>query len=69
MFVHNFSVPKKEAFAIVASLRCMDYLVSEHNLAIFRDNARLGYLFDPYGRNTGISRHTASKLVRCAIVA
>ncbi len=30
-------------------------------------SSNLVYLFDPYGRNPGIARHTASKLMRWAI--
>lgn len=63
----NWSVPEKEGFAVVESLCRMDYLISGHIVTIFTDHANLVYLFDPYGRNPGVSRHTASKLMRWAI--
>ncbi len=59
--------PEKEGFAIVEAMCRMDYIVSGHVISIFTDHANLVYLFDPYGRHPGISRHTASKLMRWAI--
>lgn len=44
-----------------------DYLVAAHTVAIFTDHANLVYLLDTYGRILGLSRHTASKLMRWEI--
>ena len=63
----NWSVPEKEGFAIVESMCRLDYLVVGHTVSIYTDHANLVYMYDPYGRNPGISRHTASKLMRWAI--
>lgn len=48
-------------------MRRLDYLVYEHTVSIFTDYSNLVYLYDPYGRNPGISRHKASKLMSWAI--
>ena len=63
----NWSVPEKEGFAIVEAMCRLDYLITGRTVSIFTDHANLVYLFDPYGKNPGISRHTASKLMRWAI--
>ncbi len=63
----NCSVPEKEGFAVIEAMCRLDYLVSGHKVTIFTDHANLVYLYDPYGRNPGIVRHTASKLMRWAI--
>lgn len=34
---------------------------------MFTDHANLVYIFDPYGRNPGKPRHTASKFMRWAL--
>ena len=63
----NWSVPEKEGYAIVEAMCRLDYLVMGREVNIFTDHANLVYLYDPYGRNPGISRHTASKLMRWAL--
>ena len=63
----NWSVPEKEGFAIVEAMCRLDYLITGLTVSIFTDHANLVYLYDPYGRNPGIARHTASKLMRWAI--
>lgn len=45
----------------------LDYIICGRTVSIFTDHANLVYLFDPYGRNPGIARHTASKLMRWAL--
>ena len=45
----------------------LDYLILGREVTIFTDHANIVYLYDPYGRNTGIPKHTASKLTRWAI--
>lgn len=63
----NWSVPEKEGFAIVESMCRVDYLVLGREVSIYTDHANLVQLYDPYGHNPGIPRHTASKLMRWAI--
>lgn len=63
----NWSVPEKEGFAIVESMCRVDYLVMGREVSIYTDHANLVQLYDPYGKNPGIARHTASKLMRWAI--
>ena len=63
----NWSVPEKEGFAIVEAMCRVDYLVMGREVSIYTDHANLVQLYDPYGRNPGIPRHTASKLMRWAI--
>ena len=68
----NWSVPEKEGYAIVEAMCRLDFLVLGREVTIlnivnFTDHANLVYLYDPYGHNSGIARHTASKLMRWAI--
>ena len=49
------------------SMSKLDYLVTGRTVAIFTDRANLVYLFDPYGKNPGMARHKASKLIRWAL--
>ena len=63
----NWSVPEKEGYAIVEAMCCLDYLVIGREVPIFTEHATLLYLYDPYGKNTGIRKHTARKLMRWAI--
>lgn len=65
--VINWSVPEKEGYAIVESMCRLDYLVQGSDVNIFTDHANPVYLYDPYGSNPGIQRHTASKLMRWEI--
>lgn len=63
----NWSMPEKEGYAIVEAMCRLDYLVCGNVVSIFTDHANLVYLYDPFGRNPGIPRHTASKLMRWAL--
>lgn len=65
--VAGWSVPDEEGFAMVESMTNLDYLVTGRTVAIFTDHANLVYLFDPYGQSFGMSKHTASKLMRWAL--
>ena len=60
----NWSVPEKEGYAIVEAICRLDFLVLGREVTIFTDHANLVYLYDPYGHNSVIARHTASKLMR-----
>eukprot|EP00171_Calliarthron_tuberculosum_P003750 IDg3750t1 len=62
-----WSTPEKEGFAIVESMCRLDYLVSSYVIPIYTDYANLVYIYDQYGRNTGMPRHTANKLMRWAL--
>ena len=63
----NWSVPEKEGYAIVESMTSLDHIVMGREVNIFTDHANLVYLYDPQGRNPGMPRHTASKLMRWAM--
>ena len=63
----SWSVPENESFPIVEAMCRLDYIITGITVAIFTDHASLVYLFDPYGQNPGIARHTACKLMRWAV--
>ena len=63
----NWSVAEKEGFAIVEAMCRIDYLVMGREVSIYTDHANLVHMYDPLGRNPGMPRHTASKLMRWAI--
>lgn len=63
----KWSIPEKEAFAIAEAIFFLDYSVTGHFLTIFTGQDNLVYFYDPYSRNPGIPRHTASTLMRSAI--
>lgn len=63
----NWSVPEKEGFAVVEAMCRLDYLIAGRSVSIFTDHANLVYIYDPYGSNPGIARHTANKLMRWAL--
>ena len=60
----KWSMPEKEGFAIVTAMCRMDYLLQHKEVSIFTDHANLLNLYDPCGRNPGVHRHTANKLMR-----
>lgn len=63
----NWSVPEKEGFAIVQSMCRLDDIICGRTLPIFTDHANEVYRIDPCGRNSGIARHIATKLMRWAL--
>lgn len=63
----NWSIIEKEAFSVVESMKRLDYFTAAGEVSLFTDHANLFYIFDPYGRNPGISRHTANNLMRWAL--
>ena len=63
----NWSLVAKEAFAVVESMSRLEYLTASQEVSLFTDHANLVCIFDPHGRNPGISRHTANKLMRWAL--
>lgn len=60
-------MPEKEGSAIFEEMYRLDYLVSGRKISIFTDHENLVYLYDPYGRNPGIARHTEKKLIPWAV--
>ena len=54
----KWSVPEKEGFAVAEPMTKLDYLVSGQEVVIFTDHANLVYLYDPFGLNPGIARHS-----------
>lgn len=63
----QWSVPEKEGFAVVEAMTKMDFLTYGREVTIFTDHANLVYIYDPFGKNPGIARHTACKLMRWAL--
>ena len=63
----TWSLVEKEALSIVESMTKLDYITSAREIVLYTDHANLLHIFDPYGRNPGIARHTANKLMRWAI--
>lgn len=62
------SVPEKEGIAIVEATFRMDYLTASRLTLIYNNHVKpLVYIYDPYGQNLGIARHTANKLMRWAV--
>lgn len=62
-----WSTVEKEAFAVVESMIRFEYLIGGKEISLYTDHANLIYIYDPYGRNPGIAKHTASKLTRWAV--
>ncbi len=63
----NWSIVEKEAFAVVESMVRLDHFTASGEVSFFTDHANLTYIFDPYGNNPSIGRHTGSKLMRWAL--
>ncbi|CDF33987.1 unnamed protein product [Chondrus crispus] len=45
----------------------LDHFTASGEVSLYTYHANLVYIFDPYGRNPGMSRHTANKLMRWAL--
>lgn len=63
----RWSTPEKEGYAVVQSMCQLDYVTSCRHVNVFTDHRNLVYLYDPMGRNPGVPRHTANKLLRWAL--
>lgn len=63
----HWSIVEKEAYAVVASMEQFHYMTAGGTVHMFTDHANLTYIFDPYGRNPGINRQVANKLMRWAL--
>lgn len=63
----RWSIVEKEAFSVVESMTKLDHFTALGEVSLYTDHANLVYIFDPYGRNPGISKHTAHKLMRWAL--
>lgn len=63
----HWSIVEKEAYAVVFSMETFHYLTAGSTVHIWTDHANLTYIFDPYGRNPGINRQVANKLMRWAL--
>lgn len=59
--------PSRTDFAIVESMARIDYLVAGRIVSIYTYHLNLVCMYDTFGRNTGISGHTARKLMRWAL--
>lgn len=60
----NWSIVEKEAFSVVESMIRLDHYTAAGEVSLYTDHANLVYIFDPYGSNPEMSRHTANKLMR-----
>jgi hypothetical protein len=58
---------EKEAYSTVESMIRFDHIVGVRHKSLYTDLSNRVYNFDPYGQNTGITRHTASQLMRYAV--
>lgn len=63
----RWSTPEKEGYAVVQSMCQLDHITSCRQVNVFTDHRNLVYLYDPVGRNPGVPRHTANKLLRWAL--
>jgi hypothetical protein len=63
----SWAVVEKEAYSIVESMIRFEHIVGGRYVSLYTDHSNLVYIFDPYGQNPGIARHTASKLMRWAV--
>jgi RNase H-like domain found in reverse transcriptase len=63
----SWATVEKEAYSIVESMIRFEHIVGGHHVSLYTDHSHLVYIFDPYGQNPGIARHTASKLMRWAV--
>jgi RNase H-like domain found in reverse transcriptase/Reverse transcriptase (RNA-dependent DNA polymerase) len=63
----SWAIVEKEAYSIVESMIRFEHVVGGRHVSLYTDHSDLIYIFDPYGQNPGIARHTASKLMRWAV--
>jgi len=63
----HWSIVEKEAFSVVTAMEQFYYMTAGGTTHIWTDHANLTYIFDPYGRNPGINRQVANKLMRWAL--
>jgi RNase H-like domain found in reverse transcriptase len=63
----SWAIVEKEAYSIVESMIRFEHIVGGRHVSLYTDHSNLVYIFDPYGQNPGIGRHTASKLMRWAV--
>lgn len=58
---------EKEAFSVVESMIRFEHIVGGREISLYTDHTNLVYIFNPYGQNPEIARHTASMLMRWAV--
>jgi RNase H-like domain found in reverse transcriptase len=64
----RWTVPKKEWFAIVATVTKVDYLLLSHDeFLILSDHLNLTYIYNPLSADPSIARHVVHKLQRWAL--
>ena len=64
---NNWSIVEKEASAVVETMTKLHHITASGTVSVHTDHSNLTYIFDPYGRNPGIAKHTANKLLRWAL--
>jgi RNase H-like domain found in reverse transcriptase/Integrase zinc binding domain len=62
--MYNWSVPEKEAFAIVAAMTRLRYLTVMRTVHVYTDHRNLMSIYDPNSSNPSIASYVASKLQR-----
>ena len=65
----RWSTPEKEAYAIVASVDRLDYLLLRpEGFLLFTDHKNLTYIFDPARTNPRMAKHVVNKIQRWALL-
>jgi RNase H-like domain found in reverse transcriptase len=66
--MYNWSVPEKEAFAIVAAMTRLRYLTIMRTVHVHKDHRNLTFIYDPKSSNPNIASYVASKLQRWGVI-
>jgi RNase H-like domain found in reverse transcriptase len=66
--MYNWSVPEKEAFAIVAAMTRLRYLTIMRTVHVHTDHRNLTFIYDPKSSNPNIASYVASKLQRWGVI-
>jgi len=65
----RWSTPEKEAFAIIDSVRRLDYmLLRPEGFLLYTDHKNLVFIFNPISTNTHLSKHVLNKIERWSIL-
>ena len=65
----RWSTPEKEAYAIIASVDRLDYLLLRpEGFLLFTDHKNLTYIFDPVRTNPRMPKHVFNKIQRWALM-
>jgi RNase H-like domain found in reverse transcriptase len=64
----HWSVPEKEAFAIVAGMTRLRYLTVMRTVNVHKDHRNLTFIYDPESSNPNIASYVASKVQRWGVI-